>query len=84
MKLKDDNQVLYGENTNLKVTQNKLSDTISTIKKTNQTLSQKVALASRLETQSIKVSTINQKGKEKEDSDEEFRAKRVEKNKNNL
>lgn len=78
-KLKEDNQVLYGENNNLKETQNKLSDTITTIKRTNQTLSQKVALASRLEAQSIKISTINSNGKEKDDSDDEFKAKRVDK-----
>lgn len=78
-KLKQDNEVLYGENTSLKTTQNKLSDSIVTIKRTNQDLSQKVAIASRLEAQSIKVSAINSNGKEKENSDEEFRAKRVDK-----
>jgi myosin heavy subunit len=78
-RLKEDNEVLYGENTNLKTRQNQLTDTITTVKKTNQALSEKVAIASRLEAQQIKVTTINQKGKEREDSDEEFRAKRVDK-----
>jgi myosin heavy subunit len=78
-KLKEDNEALYGENTNLKTTQNQLNDTLVTVKRSNQTLSQKVAVASRLEAQNIKITTINQKGKEKEDSDEEFRAKRVDK-----
>ncbi len=79
VQLKKDNEVLHGENVTLKTKQNRLSDTINTIKSRNQDLSQKVALASRLEAQSIKVTTINQKGKEKEDSDEEFKARRVDK-----
>ncbi|WP_378016807.1 hypothetical protein [Adhaeribacter terreus] len=78
-RLKEDNEALYGENTNLKTAQNQLNDTIITVKRNNQALSQKVAIASRLEAQNIKVTTINQKGKEREDSDEEFRAKRVDK-----
>ena len=75
----EDNEILYGENTTLKTTQNQLSDSITTIKRTNQDLSQKVAIASRLDAQNIKVTTINPNGKEKEDSDEEFKAKRVDK-----
>ena len=78
-RLKEDNEVLYGENNTLKTRQNQLSDTITTVRRTNQVLSEKVALASRLEAQYIKVTTINQKGKEREDADEEFRAKRVDK-----
>jgi regulator of replication initiation timing len=78
-RLKEDNEALYGENTTLKTTQNQLNDTIVNVKRSNQTLSQKVAIASRLEAEKIKITTINQKGKEREDSDEEFRAKRVDK-----
>ena len=78
-KLKEDNQVLFGENTNLKTTQNKLSDTISTLKTNNQDLSEKVALASRLEAQNIAVNIINNRGKEKDDDDEEYRARQVDK-----
>lgn len=83
-RLKEDNQVLYGENTNLKTRQNQLRDTLTTVSRTNQALSEKVAIASRLEAQNIKITTINQKGKEREDSDEEFRAKRVDKIKVNF
>jgi hypothetical protein len=36
-------------------------------------------VASRLEAQNIQVNIINQRGKEKEDSDSEYRAKRVDK-----
>lgn len=78
-KLKEDNEVLFGENTQLKTTQNQLSDTISTLKSNNQTLSEKVAIASRLQADRIMVSIINDRGKEKDDDDAEFRARQVEK-----
>jgi hypothetical protein len=78
-KLKEDNEVLFGENTNLKTTQNQLSDTISTLKTNNQDLTQKVAIASRLEAQNIQVNVINNRGKEKDDNDDEFKAKKVDK-----
>ncbi|MEJ8802655.1 hypothetical protein [Pontibacter sp. H249] len=78
-RLKEDNQALYTENTGLKVTQNRLSDSLTTMKTTNTDLTEKVKVASRLEAQSIQVNIINQRGKEKEDSDSEYRAKRVDK-----
>jgi DNA repair exonuclease SbcCD ATPase subunit len=78
-KLKEDNKVLFTENTALKSTQTSLSDTLTTMRRTQRDLSDKVALASRLEAQNINVSIINNRGKEKEDKDEEYRAKRVDK-----
>ena len=77
--LKEDNKVLFTENTNLKTTQTQLADSLTTVKSTNQDLSEKVKLASRLEAQGLKVNIINQRGKEKDDNDNEFRARRVEK-----
>ncbi|MBC6606697.1 hypothetical protein H8B13_07700 [Hymenobacter sp. BT188] len=77
--LKADNEVLYTETTTLKERQNKLTDTISTIARTNQELSEKVAVASRLQADNIRVNVINARNKEKDDDDNEFRAKRVEK-----
>ena len=77
--LKEDNEVLFTENTNLKTTQTQLADSLTTVKSTNQDLSEKVKLASRLEAQALKVNIINQRGKEKDDNDNEFRARRVEK-----
>ncbi|WP_161891134.1 hypothetical protein [Pontibacter russatus] len=77
--LKADNEVLFTENTNLKTTQTQLADSLTTVKSTNQDLSEKVKLASRLEAQDLKVNIINQRGKEKDDNDNEFRARRVEK-----
>ena len=78
-KLKEDNEVLFTENTELKTTQTRMSDTLTTMRRTQRDLSEKVALASKLEAQNLQVSVINQRGKEKEDSDEEFKAKRVDK-----
>ena len=78
-KLKEDNEVLFGENTQLKTTQNQLSDTISTLKSNNQSLTEKVAIASRLQAEKIMVSIINDRGKEKDDNDAEYRARQVEK-----
>jgi len=78
-KLKEDNEVLFGENTTLKTTQTQLTDTISTLKSNNQELTEKVALASRLEAQNIQVNIINNRGKEKDDNADEFKAKRVDK-----
>jgi len=78
-KLKEDNEVLFGENKTLKTTQTQLTDTISTLKSDNQNLAQKVAVASRLEAQNISVNIINNRGKEKDDDDSEYKAKRVDK-----
>jgi len=76
-RLKQDNEVLYGENTQLKNTQNILSDTISTLKSNNQNLSEKVAIASRLQAEKINVNILNKRGKEKDDDDLEYRARQV-------
>lgn len=77
--LKKDNETLYTETTTLKEKQNKLTDTISTMAKVNQDLSEKVTVASRLQANNIKVAIITSKNKEKEDDKEEFKAKKVEK-----
>ncbi|MBC6990413.1 MULTISPECIES: hypothetical protein [Hymenobacter] len=77
--LKSDNEALYTETTTLKERQNKLTDTITTIARTNQDLSEKVAIASRLQAENIRVGVINSRNKEKDDDDNEFKAKRVEK-----
>lgn len=77
--LKKDNETLYTETTTLKERQNKLTDTISTITRSNQDLSTKVGVASRLQSENIRVAIITSKNKEKVDEKEEFKAKRVEK-----
>ena len=75
--LRKNNENLYTETTTLKEKQNKLTDTISTIAKTNRELSEKVNVASRLQADNIHVSILTSKNKEKEDDKEEFKAKRV-------
>ena len=77
--LKKDNETLYTETATLKQKQNKLTDTISTIAKTNQELTEKVGVASRLQADNIKVSVINSRNKEKDDDKDEFKAKKVDK-----
>lgn len=75
--LKKSNENLYTETTTLKERQNKLTDTISTIAKSNQELSGKVSVASRIQADNIHVSVLTAKNKEKDDDKEEFKAKRV-------
>ncbi|RSK45629.1 hypothetical protein [Hymenobacter perfusus] len=79
VQLKADNEALYTETTTLKERQNKLTDTISTVVRSNQELSEKVAVASRLQAENIRVGVVNSREKEKADDDNEFKAKRVEK-----
>ena len=75
--LRKSNENLYTETTTLKQRQNKLTDTISTIAKTNRELSDKVSVASRLQADNIHVSVLTKRDKEKNDDKEEFKAKRV-------
>ena len=75
--LKKDNEKLYTESNTLKERQNKLTDTISTIAKSNQELSSKVSVASRIQADNIHVSVLTAKNKEKDDDKEEFKARRV-------
>ncbi|ARS34796.1 hypothetical protein [Pontibacter actiniarum] len=77
--LKQDNEVLFTENTDLKTTQTRLADSLTTMQSTNEVLNEKVRMASRLEAKNLNVNIINQRGKEKEDDDNEYRAKRVDK-----
>lgn len=77
--LKQDNETLYTETATLKQKQNKLTDTISTMARTNQELADKVGVASRLLSENIKVAIITSNNKEKNDDQDEFKAKRVEK-----
>lgn len=79
VQLKEDKEVLTTENTTLKTAQVKLADTLSTVKTANAELTEMVKLASRLDAQNISVNIINSRGKEKDDSDNEFRARRVDK-----
>ncbi|WP_017732566.1 hypothetical protein [Nafulsella turpanensis] len=67
---------LYAENTNLKTTQNILSDSISQLAKKRRELNEKVAIASRLKAENIQIIAVNRRGKERED--EEYRDRQIE------
>ncbi|UOQ52736.1 hypothetical protein [Hymenobacter cellulosivorans] len=77
--LKSDNEALYTETNTLKERQNRLTDTITTVVRSNQELTEKVNIASRLQAENIRVGVVNSRNKEKDDDDNEFKAKRVEK-----
>ena len=74
--LKKVNENLVVENTELKTERNELNQNLREAKKTEEKLSEKVQIASRLEIENIKVAALNQKGKAKED---EFRARQIDK-----
>lgn len=66
---------LYAENTTLKTQQNKLADSLNQINRNRAQLQEKVAVASRLKAENIKVLALNKRGKEREG---EFRDRHVE------
>ncbi|ALJ00348.1 hypothetical protein [Rufibacter tibetensis] len=76
-KLQENNEELFTEVKGLKTTQNKLSDSITSLATNNKELEEKINLASKLDAQNISVTIINTKGKEKEDEEEEYKAKQV-------
>ncbi|MGI9543166.1 MAG: chromosome segregation protein SMC [Cyclobacteriaceae bacterium] len=69
------NNELLTENTDLKTTQNVLSDSISNLSATKAKLDEKVAIAATLKAENIKISAVNKKGREKEG---EFRNRQIE------
>ena len=75
VKLRSLSDSLYAENTTLKTTQNKLTDSLSQLAKNRQELNKKVAIASRLKAENIKVAAVNKRGKEREG---EFRDRHIE------
>ena len=74
--LKKVNESLVVENTELKTERNELTQTIREAKKTEEQLTEKVQIASRLEIENIMVAALNAKGKARED---EFRARQIDK-----
>lgn len=74
--LKKVNEELVVENKDLKVERNELNQTIRAAKKTEEKLSEKVKVASRLEAENIVVEALSKKGKARAD---EFRARQIEK-----
>lgn len=72
-----DNQTLNSENVGLKTRRQQLEDTVAVVASQNQELASKVTRASALKAQNIKVLSVNNKGKEKED--DAYKSKRLEK-----
>jgi hypothetical protein len=79
--LKKLNQDLVVENKDLKTERNVLNKNLREAKKTEEKLSEKVQVASRLEAENILVAALNQKGKAYEN---EFRARQINKLKVNF
>ncbi len=72
--LKKVNENLLVENTDLKSERNELNQNLREAKKTEEKLTEKVQIASRLEVENIKIMALSEKGKGKED---EFRARQI-------
>jgi regulator of replication initiation timing len=73
-KLKTQNEQLYTENTALKTEKNQLTDSIRTLAVKEAQLTEKVAIASRLQLRGLKVYAVNDKDKEREG---EFRNRHI-------
>ena len=65
-KLQEENKVLFAENTELKEEQQELNKTITQINTEKDQMAEKVAVASQLEAENIKVVGLNSRGKGKE------------------
>lgn len=74
-KLQSVNKQLFSENRSLKTTQNKLSDSINNLTKNKEELADKVAIASQLKAENVKIVSVNAKGKEREGP---FRSRQLE------
>ncbi|MFW5762250.1 MAG: chromosome segregation protein SMC [Cyclobacteriaceae bacterium] len=74
--LKAVNDELFSENTELKTEKNQLNDSISGLALSQQQLTKKVEMASRLKAENIKIYAVNDRGKEREG---EFRSRYADK-----
>ncbi|NJN43047.1 MAG: hypothetical protein HC811_13280 [Flammeovirgaceae bacterium] len=74
-KLESLNKQLFTENRSLKTTQNQLSDSINNLTKNKDELATKVAIASQLKAENVRVVSVNAKGKERESP---FRSRQLE------
>jgi cell division protein ZapB len=76
-KLEAVNKKLLTENTSLKTEKNVLNDSISRLKNNREELQDKVALASQLKAENIKIIAINERGRERDDK--EYKPRHIEK-----
>jgi cell division protein ZapB len=65
-KLKNVNKQLLTENTSLKTQKNQLGDSINRLSQTQEALATKVAIASQLKVEDLKIVALNDRGKERE------------------
>jgi regulator of replication initiation timing len=65
-KLKSVNRELLTENTSLKTEKNQLGDSINQLSQTKEELATKVAIASQLKAENVKIVGLNDRGKERE------------------
>jgi hypothetical protein len=66
---------LFSENTNLKTQKVRLADSINVIDREKRQLAEKVTIASALKAESLEISAINERGKERDRG--EYRAKQI-------
>ncbi len=69
------NKELFSENTNLKTQKVRLADSINVIDREKRQLAEKVTIASALKAESLEISAINERGKERDKG--EYRAKQI-------
>lgn len=74
-KLKNVNQELMVENRSLKTRQNRLGDSLNRLNQSKADLATKVALASQLKAENIRIVALNERGRERESP---FRSRQVE------
>ncbi|WP_128547878.1 hypothetical protein [Larkinella soli] len=77
--LTTNNQVLNDENTTLKTVKQTLEDSVNTISTVNKDLSEKVTRAAALKAQNVRVFALNSRGKQRDATADEVKAKRVDK-----
>ncbi len=73
-KLKDVNKELLVENRSLKTQKNQLGDSINRLSQTKEDLATKVAIASQLKVENIRIAAVNERGRERESP---FRSRQV-------
>ena len=65
-RLKNVNQELLTENTSLKTEKNQLGDSINRLSQTSEELASKVAIASQLKVENVRIVAVNDRGRERE------------------
>lgn len=75
-KLKNVNKELLSENTSLKTQKNQLGDSINRLSQSKEELATKVAIASELKAENVRIAALNDRGKERESP---FKSRQIEK-----